>query len=285
MAEAPDETALEAEVEEEAEEEEVEAEAGGDPQAAQKKKKKKRRRRSSSSGSSSPSSRSRSRGRRRRKRSKTPRPPSPGRPKKRSRSASSSPSLTIIVPPGAPQQPRRRGLRALPAPGPAGAPAAGLKALPNIDTPGVAPAEPSGPTLAQKGMAAAAALGFDVLPKAPASKPSAPAEGLRPSINTAAPAPYGASLMPGGRICIQYLCTSKCELGSNCPEAHIIDPDEEMRVRARFKEQECHYGAQCSRPGCLFRHPGEKVEEGQFVPEGQQVALRATAQGMQLEFM
>mmetsp|Transcript_29012 Transcript_29012/g.90428 ORF Transcript_29012/g.90428 Transcript_29012/m.90428 type:complete len:489 (-) Transcript_29012:107-1573(-) len=51
MAEAPDETALEAEVEEEAEEEEVEAEAGGDPQAAQKKKKKKR---SKAKGSAAP---------------------------------------------------------------------------------------------------------------------------------------------------------------------------------------------------------------------------------------
>lgn len=162
-----------------------------------------------------------------------------------------------------------------------------LKALPNIDVSGavsVGTKASNQPTLAQRGMAAAAAMGFDVLPKTPA-KPTAPAEGLRPSINSAAPLPYGAALMPGGRICIQYLCTSKCDLGGNCPEAHIIDPEEEMRVRARFKEQECHYGAQCTRPGCLFRHPGERFEEGHFIPEGQQVALRATPQGMVLDFM
>lgn len=182
----------------------------------------------------------------------------------------------------------KNNLRALPpAPQSIGMSIGDLKALPNIDVSGavsVGTKASNQPTLAQRGMAAAAAMGFDVLPKTPA-KPTAPAEGLRPSINSAAPLPYGAALMPGGRICIQYLCTSKCDLGGNCPEAHIIDPEEEMRVRARFKEQECHYGAQCTRPGCLFRHPGERFEEGHFIPEGQQVALRATPQGMVLDFM
>jgi len=246
-------------------------------------KKKKRRR---------PSSSSSSRGRRR-KRSKSRRRASP--PKKRSksrkpsRSRSSSESLQMIIPPtvqmvvakALPPVPRKPRVKS----------ATGLKALPDIDLSETAPAVPpppapstDQPSIAQRGMAAAAALGFDVLPKAPGNKLSAPAEGLRPTINTAAPAPYGAALTPGSRICIQYLCTSKCDLGRNCPEAHIIDPEEEMRARARFKDQECHYGAQCTRPGCLFRHPGEKLEEGQFIPEGQQVSLRSTAQGMTLEF-
>jgi len=240
--------------------------AGTGKEKAQKKKKKKPRRkgRGSSSSSSCSSASRRSRGKRRRKRSKSRRRSASRKEvrKARPKSRSSSPSLTIITPPVGNLQP-------LP----------GLKALPGPEAPGKAP-----PTLAQRGMAAAAALGFDVLPKAPGRQPSAPAEGLRPSINSCAPVPYGTALAPGGRICIQYLCTSKCDLGGNCPEAHILDPEEEMRVRARFKEQECHYGAQCSRPGCLFRHPGERIEEGQFIPEGQQVALRATPQGMQLDF-
>mmetsp|Transcript_72178 Transcript_72178/g.222992 ORF Transcript_72178/g.222992 Transcript_72178/m.222992 type:complete len:332 (+) Transcript_72178:97-1092(+) len=252
-----------------------------------KPKAKKRKRRSSSSSGSSRSSHGRGPGRRAKKSPSKKR--SPVRKKRvrtqKSKSRSSSPSLTIIVPPQAPAP--ASDLRALPAPG------AGSGPEVTIDLSGPAPPAASGkpgkpgdqPTIAQRGMAAAAALGFDVLPKAPASKPAAPAEGLRPTINSAAPVPYGASLLPGGRICIQYLCTSKCDLGGNCPEAHIIDPEEEMRVRARFKEQECHYGAQCSRPGCLFRHPGERFEEGRFVPEGQQVTLRATPQGMQLDFM
>lgn len=195
----------------------------------------------------------------------------------------------MIMPPKAQQLRAKAPLRALastPAAARRAAPLA-LKALPPIvdmveDAKVVVDEKPN---VAQAGMAAAAAMGFNVLPKAPAQAPAAPALGLRPTVNTAAQAPYGASLVPGGRICIQYLCHARCDLGSNCPEAHIIDPEEEMRVRARFKDQECHFGAECTRHGCLFRHPGERLEDAQFQPEGQQMALRATAQGMQLSYM
>lgn len=142
-----------------------------------------------------------------------------------------------------------------------------------------------GPKLAQAGMVAAAALGFNVLPKAPNPVPLAPAAGLRPTINSAAPAPYGAALAPGGRVCIAYLINANCQLGNNCPEAHIIDPEEEMRVRAKFKEQPCNYGENCTRTGCLFRHPGERLEEMAYIAEGQGIALRPTSSGMALTFM
>mmetsp|Transcript_46452 Transcript_46452/g.89626 ORF Transcript_46452/g.89626 Transcript_46452/m.89626 type:complete len:223 (-) Transcript_46452:283-951(-) len=200
---------------------------------------------------------------------------------RRGKTISRSPSLVMVVPPKI----GRAALRALP-PAPH-KPARALKALQHVDAPSaVAAAKLSDqPSIAEKGMAAAAALGFDILPKE-RTKMTAPAEGLRPTINTGAPVPFGVAGMPGGgRICIQYLCTSRCDLGGNCPESHIVDPEEEMRVRARFKEQECHYGAQCSRPGCLFRHPGEKFEEGCFLPEGNQVTLRATPQGLALEYV
>merc|ERR1719433_2547188 len=130
-------------------------------------------------------------------------------------------------------------------------------------------------------MAAAAAMGFSVVPKASHTL-TAPAPGLRPSVNAAAARPsVGGAEIAIGRICIAYLCNASCQLGANCPEAHITDPEEEMCVRARFKEQECHFGAECTRHGCLFRHPGEKLEDSPFVPEGQQMALRATSQGVQ----
>ncbi|CAK8995626.1 unnamed protein product [Durusdinium trenchii] len=114
---------------------------------------------------------------------------------------------------------------------------------------------------AQAGVAAAAALGFDVLPKQSSFvPPTAPALGLRPSIN--APIPLPANSNPTqSRVCVQYLCWARCDRGSNCPEAHIMDPEEEMRVRAKFKLQECNQGASCTRTSCLFRHPGEHVEE------------------------
>jgi len=274
-----------------------------------KKTKKKRRKRSSSSSSrSSRSSRScqmaRSPSRNRRKKKSKSRHRSKSRGRKRSRSRrhgrsrSRSPSIVIVrehlavrgagaalpdlVPP--PDLPTLALPPMVPTPGPVNVDMpVQLKALPPASAPAEAAAVDDR-TIAQAGMAAAAAMGFDVLPKAPVAL-SAPAAGLRPTINSVAPVPYGASLMPGGRVCIQYLCNSRCDLGTNCPEAHIIDPEEEMRVRARFKEQECHYGGQCTRSGCLFRHPGEKFEEGQLIPEGQQVSLRATPQGMALDFM
>jgi len=278
------------------------------PPMVKKKKKKKKRRSSSSSDSQSGSHSTRSRGGRRKKQGKGHRSRSRSRRRKRSKSrrraktVSRSPSIQVIVPTVGPHRASGPVMRAVPppvaatpersTPSVAAAAAAAAVALPITDvsspatasTPG-APKKPTDPTLAQAGMAAAAALGFDVLPKAPSTGPAAPAAGLRPSINTVTPAPYGASYMPGGRVCIQYLCTSRCDLGGNCPEAHIIDPEEEMRVRARFKEQECHYGAQCTRAGCLFRHPGEKFEEGNLVPEGQQVTLKVTPHGMALDFM
>lgn len=258
-----------------------------------KKTRKRKRPRSTSRSSSSPSCRSLSRGRKKKKGGNGRRSNSPdrkhGKSVQKGKSVSRSPSLVMVVPPK-PVHGRAAGraaLRALPpAPQTNTAPVGGLKAIQNVDlTSAATPAKLSDqPTNAEKGMAAAAALGFDILPKE-RTKMTAPAEGLRPTINTCAPVPFGVAGMPGGRICIQYLCTSRCDLGGNCPESHIIDPEEEMRVRARFKEQECHYGAQCSRPGCLFRHPGERFEEGRFLPEGHQVTLRATPQGLALEYV
>lgn len=123
-------------------------------------------------------------------------------------------------------------------------------------------------TTAQAGVAAAAALGFNVLPKQSTfTPPTAPALGLRPSIN--APIPTPATSNPqGGRVCVQYLCWARCDRGSTCPEAHIMDPEEEMRVRAKFKLQECNQGASCTRTSCLFRHPGERVEEANLGQPG-----------------
>ncbi|CAJ1344863.1 unnamed protein product [Effrenium voratum] len=114
---------------------------------------------------------------------------------------------------------------------------------------------------AQVGVAAAAALGFDVLPKQSSFTSNAPAPGLRPSVNPAAAAAAAGANLQGHRVCVQYLCFTRCDKGSSCPEAHIMDPEEEMRVRAKFKLQECNQGAGCTRTSCLFRHPGERVEE------------------------
>merc|ERR1711893_302752 len=100
-------------------------------------------------------------------------------------------------------------------------------------------------------------MGFQVLPKAPINL-EAPQIGLRPTINTNAPGALGAAIqsISTGRVCVAYMMNSKCDLGSRCTEAHITDPEEEMRIRARFKQQDCHSGASCRRVGCLFRHPG-----------------------------
>ena len=80
------------------------------------------------------------------------------------------------------------------------------------------------------GVAAARALGFDVLPKASAFqclvlmssssclatlRKTAPAPGLRPSIN--APLPTGNAKQ--ARVCVSYLCWARCDRGAACPEA------------------------------------------------------------------
>eukprot|EP00927_Polykrikos_kofoidii_P047741 TRINITY_DN4200_c0_g2_i1.p1 TRINITY_DN4200_c0_g2~~TRINITY_DN4200_c0_g2_i1.p1 ORF type:complete len:365 (+),score=63.02 TRINITY_DN4200_c0_g2_i1:193-1287(+) len=281
------------------------------------KKKKKKRKSSTSSSKSSGSRTSRSRSRGRRKKRSKSRRRSRSRPKKRSRSRgkrksmSRSPSVQLISAPLAIAAPgAARGTNTQAATSSAASSAshaaavaarkkrraekalaleAGALAITDevtCTTPASAvPKSRAGPNVAEVGMAAAAKLGFDVLPKRQSQPQEAPAPGLRPSINSVTSTPYGAAMMPGGRVCIAYLCNSKCELGNKCPEAHIIDPDEEMRVRARFKDQECHYGASCTRVGCLFRHPGEQIEDGTFVPEGQQVMLKATPQGMQINYM
>jgi len=122
---------------------------------------------------------------------------------------------------------------------------------------------------AQAGMAAAAALGFNVLPKA-SSVPEGPAPGLRPTINaggSSGPTQMASVLDKGMRVCTQYLNWARCDRGAACPEAHIVDPEEEMRVRAKFKLQMCNQGASCTRKSCLFRHPGEAVDEA-HVPSG-----------------
>mmetsp|Transcript_78787 Transcript_78787/g.219004 ORF Transcript_78787/g.219004 Transcript_78787/m.219004 type:complete len:343 (-) Transcript_78787:100-1128(-) len=259
-----------------------------------KPKKKKKKRKSSHSSSSSSSSRGR-----RKKRSKSRRRSrSRGRKRSKSRekkkkSRSRSPSLQMISAPLVVTAPKERAAATRkpavvdldePEPAPALAITDSVSTVLVDPAPAAPPSAPEGPDFARAGMAAAAALGFDVLPKRTSNLPEAPAPGLRPSINALGSAPSN-SLLPGGRVCIQYIINSKCELGNKCPDAHIIDPEEEMRVRARFKDQECHFGASCTRAGCLFRHPGERVEEGAFVPEGQQVRLKCTPHGMQLSYM
>jgi len=251
------------------------------------------KKRAKSSSDSSDSSRSRSRRRKRRaKRSRSRKRGRRSRSRKRKgRSRSRSASVTVLTPalPPIRSEPVVRVLapRTMPIPHPA---ITGIieidDAVPDVppapEPVTVEPPKPVKPTVAQAGMAAAAALGFDVMPKFP-QVPVAPSVGLRPTVNAAGAAPFGAACM--GRVCIEYLCKSTCTLGSKCPEAHIVDPEEEMRVRARFKEQECHYGAACTRSQCLYRHPGEKLEESNFVPEGQQVTLKVTPTGMSLDFM
>mmetsp|Transcript_27667 Transcript_27667/g.51915 ORF Transcript_27667/g.51915 Transcript_27667/m.51915 type:complete len:410 (-) Transcript_27667:30-1259(-) len=162
---------------------------------------------------------------------------------------------------------------------PAKAAAAPQKALPTphpataVDVPS---RKPPGADTAQAGVAAAAALGFDVLPKQSSYTSNAPAPGLRPSLNAPSAPPVAGSNSLGQRVCVQYLCFTRCDRGSNCPEAHIMDPEEEMRVRAKFKLQECNQGASCTRTSCLFRHPGERVEEATL--SGNQVLQKATPQ-------
>lgn len=121
------------------------------------------------------------------------------------------------------------------------------------------------PTVAQVGMAAAAKLGFETLPKL-VHTPLAPKPGLRPSLNPAAANTHvqGVQSIPvDSRVCMQYLQLSRCDLGANCPYAHITDPEEEMRIRSRFKLQECKEGENCQKASCVFRHPGEKVDANQ----------------------
>lgn len=246
-----------------------------------KDKKKKKRHRSSSSSSSS------SGGRRKKKKKK-------GRKKR-------SPSITIITPPmkglpstldltvpmGVPSAAAVKGAAAATAflqrveKPPIVVPSAvspAIKQLTNTSEADKAAAKAKTATLAQKGMAAAAALGYDVLPKAAQSSlPAAPMEGLRPSVNPPGTGvPVGQYGNPGSikRVCVNYMMSAKCDLGANCPDAHILDPEEEMHIRAKFKQQECHYGAACTRAGCLFRHPGEKCEEFNFIPAGQGVTMR-----------
>lgn len=153
---------------------------------------------------------------------------------------------------------------------------------------------------AQEGLIAASQMGFDVVPREPAPIPKPINRpliaGLMPLQNLQGPAVHQNNnanaivdrLTPGagfGRVCIEYLCNSKCERGDACPEAHITDPEEEMRVRAKFKEQECRFGKECTRPLCMYRHPGEKMEEVAAVPEGGGVALRVTKDGVKLDFL
>jgi len=246
------------------------------PKPKEKKKKKKKSRRSSSSSSSESG--------RKRKRSKS-RKRSRSRRRKKSKSKSRSPSLVVVPKRKARAKPALRALPPSSHTGAASASGGALKALPPIvdtiedsdsdevqEQPARAPA--AAPSVVQEGVAAAAALGFDVLPRE-AAPVVAPAPGLRPSVNPGAAGgllanvgPGGAGSMisgiPGMRVCMTYMSHASCMLGANCPDTHIMDPEEEMRVRARFKEQECNAGAGCNRKGCLYRHPGETVEDYRF---------------------
>lgn len=243
-----------------------------------KDKKKKKKRKASSSSRSSDSGK-------KKKRSRSRKPATKGRRKK---SRSSSDCVEMIIPmieigkkdkpileiadtstvsvPSAINIPKAR----MPTTAAAKAKAAAEKAA----------AEP--PTEAARGMAAAAALGYNVLPKAASSSLKAAAGSaagiLRPSINTGGNT-IGAQGLSNSRICTSYLQFARCDMGANCPDAHITDPDEEMRVRAKFKLQECKFGATCTRKGCLFRHPGEITEEYQAVPMGQGWSLRPDKDG------
>mmetsp|Transcript_159950 Transcript_159950/g.298412 ORF Transcript_159950/g.298412 Transcript_159950/m.298412 type:complete len:329 (-) Transcript_159950:59-1045(-) len=243
-----------------------------------KDKKKKKKHRSSSSSSSSSGGRKKKKKKKRRKR---------------------SPSITIITPPmkglpsslsapvGVPSAAAVKGAAAATAfmqlidkPAPIVVPSAvssAPKPLTYISEADKAAAKAKEASLAQKGMAAAAALGYDVLPKAAQSSlPAAPMEGLRPSVNPPGTGvPMGQYGLPNlKRVCTNYLISARCDLGANCPDAHILDPEEEMHIRAKFKQQECHFGASCTRAGCLFLHPGEKKEECNFIPAGSGVTMR-----------
>eukprot|EP00424_Heterocapsa_rotundata_P001253 CAMPEP_0168674980 /NCGR_PEP_ID=MMETSP0503-20121227/23943_1 /TAXON_ID=89963 /ORGANISM="Heterocapsa rotundata, Strain SCCAP K-0483" /LENGTH=241 /DNA_ID=CAMNT_0008719381 /DNA_START=27 /DNA_END=749 /DNA_ORIENTATION=- len=209
------------------------------PEKKKKEKKQKKKRDSSSSSSSGAKGKKRKRSRSRKKKDNR------------------SPSLEMMALPapsaaaaGAAARKERRAKAmkaALALPSRPGEGIAPAKAVPAADT--SAPAEKP-KSLAEAGMEAVMALGFQVLPKEKPSTLFEAGPGLRPSYHKMAPAnaaAYASTLQPGARICMQYLTMTRCDLGANCPEAHIIDPEEEMKVRARFKMQECHAGATCNR--------------------------------------
>lgn len=265
----------------------AEAQRSGVKQPKEKKvKKKKKRRRSTSSSNSS------SGNRKKRKRSRSLKAIK-GRTKK-----SRSPSVTMIIPTITIGQKEKLVLEivdtstvsipsAINTPVAKASPADIARAKIAAATP-----KPDDPTLAQRGMAAASALGYDVLPKAPStSLKAAPGIGLRPSINSAH---VGAGMghvmniqgLTNSRICTNYLTRSRCDMGANCPEAHITDPEEEMRVRAKFKTQECNKGASCQRRECLYRHPNEIAEEtAALVPAGRGFTLRTKNNHLTMEMV
>lgn len=257
-------------------------ERSGRPRVKEKKKKKKKRKSTSSSSRSSSSGKKKKRSRSRKA--------IKGRRKK-----SRSPSVTMIIPTitiGRPEKPvlEIADTSMIAVPSAINTPVKRKSAAEAARAKAAAAApKKSDPNLAQRGMAAAAALGYDVLPKGPREM-EAPAIGLRPSINSknmpnaSTAAMMSSQGLTGSRICTNYLCYSRCDMGANCPEAHVVDPEEEMRVRAKFKEQECNKGATCNRKGCLFRHPGELREEHTFVPAGQGVAVRNIGGVMQIEW-
>lgn len=234
-------------------------------------KKKKKRRKSSSSSSSGSSSGSSSSSDHKKKKKKADKAPKTKPQEKRKKIRSRSPSLEMIAPkPAVPKQGTLAARRAARA-------AAKLKALPAPEEPAPPPAAEAERNTAQVGMAAAAAMGFNVLPKAAAPVAASPLPGLRPSLREPqhiAPAVGGSSMTATGqRVCVQYMCTNRCDLGAACTDAHITDPEEEMRIRSKFKEQECQLGANCTRPYCLYRHPSERLEEGRFGPGSGQKAM------------
>jgi len=264
------------------------------PQPKQKKEKKKKKKKHSSGSSRS----SGSRGRRKNRSKSRHRSRSKAKAETQKRAATAkrnrSPSLEVVAQPKRPGQP----LRALPAPPTAAAAAkklapqkpaddvarraariaakrklkeANVLALPapveNLDEESsdevqeLQAPEQAKKDVAQAGMVAAAALGFSVLPKVSVSNLQEPAPGLRPSVRPAeVAAGYGAGIVTSGRVCMAYLQGASCRLGEHCPDKHITDPEEEMQVRREFKMRECNMGANCTRHGCLFRHPGEKVD-------------------------
>lgn len=244
------------------------ASSGRPKKPKEKKAKKKKRKASSSSSSSSGKKKKRSRSR------KAPPVQVGGRSRKRQKSRSSS--LEMIIPTitiGKKDKPvlEIADTSCVSIPSAVNAPVTKRKAAAAEKA-----AAEKAVTPAARGMAAAAALGYNVLPKGPSlpvSLTEAPAMGLRPSINTGGHS-QGIQMLSNSRICTNYLSYGRCDMGANCSEAHITDPEEEMRVRAKFKMQECKKGASCLRKNCLFRHPGELMEEyAASVPSGQGIAL------------
>jgi len=244
------------------------------------KKKKKKKRKSSTSSSDS------SKSRKKKSKEEVRKPNRIENKKEAARVLSRSPSVEML------DAPRL----ALPAPKRAKARAkkAADKAVQDLDT--LALPAPSVPAtliedepdiidVAQAGMVAAAALGFNVLP-IEKELPMAPAIGLRPSINVGGGGAPTNVLFNGGRVCFNYIISAKCEYGSRCPDAHITDPEEEMRVRQKFKSMDCNAGAACMRQGCLFKHPGEAVDNEKYIPDGQQAVLKPGAGGsLQLSYL